>query len=99
MASKVGIGRGILFPRQSPCLVTSSSMLSLKQAELRTGSPVSLPVSHCGLDDKVVAYWLLLSGPVAGVAKLKQQASGIRSTRVKGQRTDRVWGDLPPFLW
>lgn len=40
---------------QSPSLVTNSSVLSLGREELRTGSPTSLPASHCELDDKVVA--------------------------------------------
>lgn len=40
---------------QSPCLVTNTSVLSLGREELRTCCPISLPASHCELDDKVVA--------------------------------------------
>lgn len=40
---------------QSPCLVTNSSVLSPRREELRTCCPISLPASHCELDDKVVA--------------------------------------------
>lgn len=46
---------GTLLPVQSPCLVTTSSVLSLGREGLRTCCPISLPASHCELDDKVVA--------------------------------------------
>lgn len=49
----------ILFPMQSPCLVTSSSLLSPGKEELRTSNLIGLLVSHCELDDKVcsISHW------------------------------------------
>jgi hypothetical protein len=38
-----------------PCSANNSSVLIPGREELRTGSPISLHVGHCELDDKVVS--------------------------------------------
>lgn len=84
VVAEVGIGWATLFLMQSPCPVTSSSVLSQQRKEWRTSGPTIPFSSHSGLDGNVVALppgctIQIVRCLLAGAAKLKQQAYRIRT--------------------